>query len=230
MHGGHCSTVTLPPAPPYTAAMKTRDFNPARLDVAKLAHKQAEISGQHNQEAHVRLLELQVTNNEGATRSVSWSARGELRPVRGGHAQIWMHLRARTVATLQCQRCLEATDFVLDIERSFRFVAHEATAASLDAELDDADVLVADGALDLLALIEDEFLLALPIVPMHDTCPVAVNFDRGAALPSGARVDDLAAAAVANSPSARNHNEDGAPDSDHPFAALAALKRRGSGS
>jgi uncharacterized protein len=195
--------------------MKTRDFNPARLDVAHLAHKQAEISGQHTHAAHGRLLQMQADAPDCPQRVVSWSARGELRPVRGGTPQVWMHLKAETIATVQCQRCLEAVDIPLALDRAFRFVADETTAATLDAELEDADVLVDDGPFDLLTLIEDELLLALPIVPMHDTCPESVNFDRGIALPDAA------------GEAAGNHNP---AVSEHPFAALAALKRRGTGS
>ncbi len=46
----------------------------------------------------------------------------------------------------------------------------EEAAAALDAESDD-DVLALESSLDLHALVEDELLLALPLVPRHDECP-----------------------------------------------------------
>jgi uncharacterized protein len=79
------------------------------------------------------------------------------------------------------------------------FVDDEAAAAELDAESED-DVLVSSAHFDLLALVEDELLLALPIVPRHDACPA----------PLPAPSDDLSEEPRAN-----------------PFAALAALKRGG---
>ncbi|MFM2065822.1 MAG: hypothetical protein RLZZ584_731 [Pseudomonadota bacterium] len=192
--------------------MKTRDHNPARLDVEELARNGGEISGIDTQGGYQRLTEAQhIASGQTPTPTVNWSARGELRRVRGGAAQVWMHLRARTHLTLQCQRCLDITGLDVDIERSFRFVADEATAVALDAELDDADVLVADGALDLHALVEDEILLSLPIVPMHDVCPRPVIMSSD--VPPEA---DTAGTSETTT----------APDREHPFAALAALKRR----
>jgi uncharacterized protein len=89
----------------------------------------------------------------------------------------------------------------LKIDRRFFFVPGEDAAADLDADSED-DVLALTPSLDLHALVEDELLLALPIVPRHDQCPVAVPLV----------FDDESA---------------GAEAADHPFAVLAAL--RGSG-
>ncbi len=55
------------------------------------------------------------------------------------------------------------------VDRSFRFVETESLAADLDEDSDD-DVLVANRNFNLLELIEDELLMDLPIVPMHDDC------------------------------------------------------------
>jgi uncharacterized protein len=206
--------------------MKTREFNPLRLDVAKLAHKQTEISGEHKHASLERLMQIEVAAPDLTERPVTWSARAEERPVRGGKPQIWMHLSVQTSVGVQCQRCLDTTTIAIDLDHSFRFVADEATAASLDAELDDADVLVADGALNLLGLIEDEILLALPIVPMHEVCPSPVIVDHGVALPSG----ELVASTHLSSdggPLAASGGDSG-EHAEHPFAALAALKRRSS--
>ncbi|MFC3217232.1 hypothetical protein [Comamonas sp. JC664] len=50
----------------------------------------------------------------------------------------------------------------------------EATAAALDDESEE-DVLVLAPQIDALELIEDELLMALPMVPMHEVCPVDVK-------------------------------------------------------
>ena len=80
------------------------------------------------------------------------------------------------------------------------FVDGEDAAAALDAESED-DVLALTPALDLEALIEDELLLALPLVPRHERLPRAACRARSSM----------------KTPQPRR--------ADNPFAALAALKR-----
>jgi len=58
----------------------------------------------------------------------------------------------------------------LQVQRSFRFVADEATAEALDDESEE-DLLALSRDFDLRALIEDELLMALPLVPRHEACP-----------------------------------------------------------
>jgi uncharacterized protein len=62
---------------------------------------------------------------------------------------------------MECQRCLTPVDVPLDVERSFRFVADEATAEALDDECDE-DLLALSREFDLRELIEDELLMACP--------------------------------------------------------------------
>ena len=57
----------------------------------------------------------------------------------------------------------------LEVDRSFRFVKDEATAEAQDDESEE-DLLVFSKDFDLLALVEDELLMALPLVPMHASC------------------------------------------------------------
>jgi uncharacterized protein len=131
---------------------------------------------------------------------VTWSARGKQRATKGGAHQVWLHVQAQVHIALECQRCLQPVYAPLATERSFLFVADEALAAQLDADTDD-DVLELTRSLDLRELIEDELLLALPLVPRHETCPQPLL------APDTTLPDDEAA--------------------PHPFAALAALKRGG---
>ncbi|TSE25705.1 Large ribosomal RNA subunit accumulation protein YceD [Tepidimonas sediminis] len=153
---------------------------------------------------------------------VAWQARAEWREappavaaalrLLGGAAaarQLWLHLRVRGEVPLVCQRCLEPYWQPLEVDRWFRFVADEATAAAEDERCEE-DLLVASGPrFDLRGLIEDELLLAAPLVPMHEHCPVPLPLAAGDRL--GA-VD----AAPAEEPAART-----------PLAVLAALKRGG---
>ena len=70
-----------------------------------------------------------------------------------------------------CQRCLAPVEAVLAVDAHFRFVAGEAEAAQADMDAEE-DVLASTRALDLPALVEDELLLALPLVPRHTDCPL----------------------------------------------------------
>ncbi len=111
------------------------------------------------------------------TRRVRWRAAGSQRPV-GGENQVWLHLRADADVVLQCQRCLGPLDEAVQVDRHFRFVADEDTAASLDDEMED-EVLVLAKSLNLRDLVEDEMLLALPLVPRHDVCPEKIPMQFG---------------------------------------------------
>jgi uncharacterized protein len=199
--------------------MKTREFNPARLDLTKLAQAGTTLSGELDVPSRDRLAQVQDTSSASAQRKVTWTARAELRNQRGGAKQTWLNLTVTTSLTMQCQRCLEPVDIDVDIAPWFRIVADEATAATLDAELEDVDVLAVDGPLDLLTLIEDEILLALPAVPMHEACPRAIPMTY-LGVPPGS---PAALPGVFDSATG-TQTAPGDEPPEHPFAALAALK------
>jgi uncharacterized protein len=138
-----------------------------------------------------------------ANLTVNWSAQGELRPVASGEPEIWLHIQADTCLPMTCQRCLTPISVPLTVNRSFRFVADEETAAALDDESEE-DVLALDPAFDLATLVEDELLMEIPLVPRHDVCPVEVTLE----------VVDPAF-------------EEAQSEKPHPFAALAKLRGEG---
>ena len=178
--------------------MAAREFDPFRLDVVEFAKEAGELRGRwplagFDRVADSALPGAPVTDAD----EVVWSARGEQRQLRGGDAQTWMHVSAATHVSLECQRCLKPVDVPLQIERNFLFVHGEDAAAQLDTDSDD-DVLAITRALDLHELIEDELLLAMPIVPRHEVCPEPLVV-----------ADD----------------EEPLDEKPNPFAALASLKR-----
>jgi uncharacterized protein len=144
--------------------------NARRLDLQPFARAGAELAGREPLQAYPRLLEVAAGPTPG--REVQWQARGEWRPEPGGGAQVWLHLQAQVVLPLICQRCLEPAEVTVQVQRSFRFVATEAQAAELDEQIEE-DVLVLAHDFDLHQLVEDELLLALPLVPRHGVCPFA---------------------------------------------------------
>lgn len=185
--------------------MKPRAFDPSRLDVAAFAQAGAMLSGEWPLAYLDRLAACQPAESQQQElpKPVDWKVVGDLRQKPGAQPEIWLHLKASTSLSLECQRCLRSVGAALGVERSLRFVADEAVAAELDAESED-DVLALTRALDLKALVEDELLLALPIVPRHDICP-----------------QPLPAPQVESAPESE--------PAQNPFAALQVLKlKRGS--
>lgn len=152
--------------------MKSKEHNPLQLDVAALANEGAQLEGRWLLPTLPRLASEQHVDAPSPTDAdaVNWAARGELRSVTGGAPEVWLHLRAQAAPRLQCQRCLEPVEVSVEVERSLRFVRGEDQAAALDAESED-DVLALERSLDLRELVEDELLLALPLVPRHERCP-----------------------------------------------------------
>ena len=164
------------------------------LDVARLAETGAERAGTLPGALLARLAEDALS----APADVHWSARGERRRAVSAAPETWLHLQCHGAVELTCQRCLQAVTQDLDVERAIRFVADEADAERLDEDADDDVLALPPGGLDLAALIEDELILALPIVPRHASCPEPLPL-------SSEPVDEAA---------------------PNPFAALASLKGR----
>lgn len=150
-----------------------KEFHAGALDVRAFAEAGAELSGAATLGDFERL--HCETEGRGAQRSLAWSARGELRNLLHVQPDVWLHLKARGVLPLTCQRCLGPVDVTVSIERSFRFVADEATAQAQDDGCEE-DLLVTSRSFDLTGLLEDEFLMELPLVPLHEACPEPVRF------------------------------------------------------
>lgn len=148
--------------------MPTKEFSAQRLDVQAFAEEGARLSGQQPLSAFERL--AAEAPGRGGDRLVSWQAQGQLRNPRHVHPEVWLSLQVEAVLPLTCQRCLAPVDVPVSIDRAFRFVADEEQAAAQDDESEE-DLLALSRSFDLLALLEDEVLMDLPLVPRHDACP-----------------------------------------------------------
>jgi uncharacterized protein len=187
------------------------NFRADRLDVAALATADGYLAGDDSLQKYERLklescrLEVDLADKE----RVVWRATGELVDSAGENGkikpQVWLHVTAQTHLPQTCQRCLGEVSTLLEVERSYRFVADEATAEAQDDACEE-DLLAISREFNLLALIEDELLMALPQVPLHDVCPVQ---------PKMAAVDDDFEFGA---------DADGVAGKPNPFAVLASLK------
>lgn len=135
---------------------------------------------------------------------LQWSAHFKNKADAAGQHQVWLHLTAKAVLPLTCQRCLEEALISFEVDRWFRFEHDENSAAAQD-DVCEEDVLAMDQDLDLFELIEDELLMAIPMIPTHDVCPTDVQL--------------------------RDNETEGFADDVkvHPFAVLSGLNRSGSG-
>ncbi|MGC4397835.1 YceD family protein [Hydrogenophaga sp. T2] len=188
---------------PSAQKPSTGPFNPRRFDALRFAQAAATLDGELPLADLKRLApDLQAPLPPDAR--VYWSARGEWRDgPTGSGPQPWLRLQVRAVVPLACQRCLGAVDTELLVDRWFRFVADEAAAEAQDDDAEE-DLLALEPRPDLFEVIEDELIMALPLVPMHEACP-----ETPAALQASAAPAEAAA-----------------PGRPNPFAALQQLKGR----
>ena len=168
------------------------------LDVKAFAKAQMHIEGETPIVELERLAEDCMGELTGV---VTWSLQGAVEPDASGKDAVWLHLEAKATVPLTCQRCLHPVPVALLVEQDFRFVADEATALAEDDESDE-DLLVLEDHFDALALMEDELLMALPLVPMHQAC-------LSEQVPTSKEEEAILAEAKPN-----------------PFAVLASLKTR----
>ncbi|MCU5783884.1 hypothetical protein MA04_03184 [Alcanivorax balearicus MACL04] len=111
--------------------------------------------------------------------------------------------QVETTLVLICQRCLEPVHQRILANVDLTMVWSEEQAKALPAHLD--PLLVTEERLPLAAVLEEELLLAMPLVALHDQCPNPL-------------------------PDTRDDGEDGEgrdkDNPDNPFAVLAQLKGR----
>ncbi|MDH5183909.1 MAG: YceD family protein [Gammaproteobacteria bacterium] len=67
---------------------------------------------------------------------------------------------------LECQRCLQGKPYPLTAYLDLVLLRHEGQVEKYEGESE--PVVIEDDGLDLKTLIEDELILALPIIAMHD--------------------------------------------------------------
>lgn len=166
---------------------------PQHIDVQKWADREAVIEQIYPLSAFVRLVEGAVDDEgEVAVNVRLYRDQQNLFVVEG---------RMATIVKLTCQRCLEPVATPIEADVHLRLLRSEEQADRLS---DDADFLVLDenGGIDLAAALEDELLLALPLVPAHESCePYPV--EQGEA-----------------------DETDDEPERPNPFLVLASLKGR----
>lgn len=80
---------------------------------------------------------------------------------------------------LACQRCLKTIDFELKVDSLLELIPEGVEPTQEELEDDSRDFLPVAGKLDVVALIEDEVLLALPVAPRHEKCGLPGTAEAG---------------------------------------------------
>jgi uncharacterized protein len=129
---------------------------------------------------------------------VSWAIAGQTDALQ----RRYITLRADATVRMVCQRCLAEFDLPLHVETRLQLVETEAEIQAEESGEDDPeapDQVLGSSFFDVLSLVEDELILALPYVPKHEVCP--------------------------SLPKELNDSEGGDAGRPSPFAVLAKLKK-----
>lgn len=148
---------------PYNAAVARVAGLPERIDPRRLAEREGRLCG-HLSLARMERLAASLCDGEGTVFIDMRFQRDEQ-----GRELAVGHVTARL--PVRCQRCLEAMEIAIATAVRLAFTNAEGEAPPPDGY--DAMPLM-DDTISLSDLVEDEIMLALPMAPMHEDCPVGV--------------------------------------------------------
>ncbi len=185
----------------FTLVRMQHEYPVRNLNVPGFTQQSAHAGGSATLGEFPRLLDEAVPSPAIAAQTVRFSARGRMQLDAAGKPEPWLSVSGEVEIPMVCQRCLSPVDVSVRFARDFRFVASEALAAVEDEESEE-DVLVLSRNFDLLELVEDELIMAVPPAPTHVVCPRPVRLQ--------AQDADFEAAP---------------PPKAHPFSVLARLKK-----
>jgi uncharacterized protein len=136
---------------------------PVTIDPIQLAERGARLTGTLPVKSMSRLASTCLDGSGDVLVDLIFE-RGE------GEDVLIMHGSLRANLRVTCQRCLEGMALELEAMPWFILIRPGARRDSIEAE---PDTLIVDKPLSLITLAEDELLLALPMVPMHEAsrCP-----------------------------------------------------------
>lgn len=119
--------------------------------------------------ARLQRLTGQLASNQGAVAI-------DLRFIRDEEGRRVISGTLDTTVKVACQRCLQDMDLDLHSELSLFAVDDEEEFQKLRDDQDGV-IVPEDGMLDMQALVEDELLLSLPMIPMHEdpACNAVLN-------------------------------------------------------
>ncbi|MFT7267284.1 MAG: hypothetical protein ACI9LL_000653 [Porticoccus sp.] len=137
---------------------------PRFIDPRQLVKQGAILTGQIDPDLCSRLAEAVIEISEPITSSLAFHVEDSGRKA--------IHVKSSTTVLVSCHRCLDAMSLPLQCDAIIGIVWTEGEADTLPKELD-SWVVAEEG--DIVELLEDELLLALPFVIYHDESACSVN-------------------------------------------------------
>ncbi|SLM63697.1 MULTISPECIES: 23S rRNA accumulation protein YceD [Dickeya] len=167
---------------------------PLTLDAVRTAQKRLDYVGVYAAEQVMRVAESVVSVDSDVNATLSFGIDSQRLAVIDGQADV--------MVTLRCQRCGKSFEHHVHTSFCFSPVINDEQAEALPEAYEPVEVNEF-GEVDLLAMIEDELILSLPIAPVHDSehCEVSEADMVFGQLPAEA-------------------------EKPNPFAVLASLKRK----
>jgi len=139
------------------------------IDNIAFAKKNEHLAGELSLEDCARLDELLHSSTDSKVSRaglISYVLQGKTDAL----GQYILQLSIACKLTTSCQRCLNAMP--LNINLNFSYLIGEVSDIDVEAvdvdNSDDYDLQQANKAMDLITLIEDEIIMAMPIAPMHE--------------------------------------------------------------
>lgn len=145
------------------------------INSLEFAREKRRLAGSFPLFSLTRLAEM-LTENSG---SLSWQVAGEC----DADYKRYLMIEVAGELRLKCQRCLKALAYRLNINSRLQLVPEGAAWPDEGLEDDRVDPIAASENQSVLALVEDEVLLALPIAPRHQSCELP-EYDDGSTLAS----------------------------------------------
>ncbi len=91
-----------------------------------------------------------------------------------GNGKPILRVSVQGLIKLRCQRCLGELGHVLDLRADLLLAENEKELSAFDED-EKIDGILAEPDLDVLALIEDEIILSLPVSPRHSQSECAIR-------------------------------------------------------
>ena len=164
--------------------MRKQTFNPHRLDVEAFARAGHRLEGRIALDDMPRLAGSVAGAGQPEAPWADWQVQGWITQPLAGEAVCRLKLSGSVSVQLTCQRCLQPMTLPVSFTTVLRFAADEDAAQALDESSDNEDVLAMTRALDLRELVEDELIMALPIIARHDGCALPASVQQHAAMSS----------------------------------------------
>jgi uncharacterized protein len=137
--------------------------NPILIDPLKHAYEGRKQSGEMTvAELDERVLSY-LTDNDG---KVSYTLTGFVDPVRRPS----LHIELSAAVSVSCGRCLQPMQVNVVADSVITLFTSEEKLEAAVEEDEELDAIIAEPEFDVMALIEDEIIMGLPLSPLHDDC------------------------------------------------------------